>query len=205
MSLYSKKIRIIFTLFFFLSSLQFTGCASNGVYTSSGNKIYDVDAAFKNGDIRLTCGLGCSGNNGYNRPKMKKLYNDGDWYTLMLTITNIGFSSDLNYYYLGRSAENFSYFEAAKIYYNLARTAFKCNGSINNCDGFEFPNNLLNRENIIRISFENTKKKDNHNNITSGSVSFDQDSTREIKLEKNLPIVIPEIELKPNPVTGKLE
>lgn len=125
------------------------GCASGGgVQNTHGTKVADVDVieAFSRGEIRLTCGLPCSGSQGLNRQAMKNLHYDQAWLDLFRLVTKTGHDTDLNYYYLGRGAEGEGYIEAAKIYYQLSlKHTNKCAGWINNCDGLVFPRDIQTR------------------------------------------------------------
>ncbi|WP_050759427.1 PI-PLC domain-containing protein [Luminiphilus syltensis] len=56
---------------------------------------------------------------------------------MVANVARVGFEADLAYFYLGRAAEELGYTDAASIYYRLSRTAYKCDGFINNCDGLE--------------------------------------------------------------------
>ena len=181
-----------------------SGCASNGVYSSSGIKITDVQTAFKNGDIRLDCSISCSGRQGIEMAKEKELFNNGLWYDLVNLISSTGYSGDLNYYYLGRAAEALHNYEAAKTYYSLARTTHKCDGAVNNCVGFDVPKELLERERIIRNVLDNAKKQADQNSIKVDTTS-DRSSQKDQPIQPKSPNVMPETEFKPNPVTGKLE
>ena len=82
-----KNSHLLILLVLFYISLM-SGCASNGVYTSSGNKITDVQTAFKNGDIRLNCGVGCSFKEGTEQAKQKEFFNNGLWYDLVNLISS---------------------------------------------------------------------------------------------------------------------
>lgn len=187
------------------NTILISGCVSNGVYTSGGVKISDVQTAFIKGDIRFNCDQLCAGNFGYHRPEMKKLLSAEKWNDLMLDLTNIGFSVDLAYYYLGRSAEGLNYFEAAMIYYNLAHEVRKCDRIINNCDGFKFPQDLLDRENIIKVSLARTKTRVDQKNLKLGNNYPVRTSNTEVEVEATSPVIELDRELKPNSVTGKLE
>ena len=131
------------------------GCATTGSYTLSGEKIIDVKASLKKGDIRLTCGIGCSGASGYHRRQKKMMHDNALWHDLALKVVNVGFEMDREYYYLGRSAEGLGYFDAALTYYKLAKTVFKCGGVIDNCDGLVFPRDIDQRLLIVERSLKN--------------------------------------------------
>ena len=94
---------------------------------------------FLAGEILLTCGISCSRSWGLISAKQRKFYNMELWVELAgLTLKN-GHEVDINYYYLGRSAEGLGFTEAAKVYYKNALVVFECAGWINNCDGFDVP------------------------------------------------------------------
>ena len=125
------------------------GCASGGgVQKTHGKQADDVNVmdAFSRGEIRLTCGLPCSVTQGLNRQAMKNLHYDQAWGDLVRLVTKTEHDIDLNYYYLGRSAEGEGYIEAAKTYYQLSlKHTYKCAGWIDNCDGFVFPKDIQTR------------------------------------------------------------
>jgi hypothetical protein len=70
---------------------------------------------------------------------MKEFYDSERWKDLALAVTEIGDRNDQAYYYLGRSAEGLGYFDAARVYYKLSKTALKCGGVINVYDGLVLP------------------------------------------------------------------
>ena len=132
-----------------IAIVSLAGCATSGSYTLKAQSGANLDESLKNGEIRLACELACSGAFGYNQSKMKELHNNSLWTNLALTVANIGYDEDLSYYYLGRSAEGLGYYDAAKIYYALAQNSNRCNGVINVCDGFKFPDVINQRFTII--------------------------------------------------------
>lgn len=116
------------------------GCASTGSHTSSGREITNIQESLSKGEIRLTCDIACSGSWGAKRKEMKSLYENELWEDLASTVARLGFRSDQTYYYLGRSAEGLGHRDAARTYYKLAKTSYKCDGfPFNNCDGLVFP------------------------------------------------------------------
>jgi hypothetical protein len=137
------------------------GCASGGAHNTQGRMVTDVELmeSFSRGEIRLKCRTSCSGAQGGNRRAMKNLHYDQSWGDLVKLVTTIGFENDLNYYFLGRSAEGEGYAEAAKIYYELAldKKIHKCAGLLNNCDGFVFPRDIQVR--LDKMS-SNTKNRE---------------------------------------------
>ena len=153
--------QIILAITSVFSIISLFGCATTGSYTSSGAKITDVKVALKNGDIRPTCAVSCSGTNGYHHGRRKIYYDSGLWFDLAVDVVKVGFESDQNYYYLGRSAEGLGYFDAALAYYKLAKTetVFKCDNLVNNCDGLVFPKDIDERLMLVEHSSKDLKNK----------------------------------------------
>lgn len=55
-------------------------------------------------------------------------------------VASIGYENDQQYFYLGAAASGLGYRNAARTYFSLANsTTFKCAGSLNVCDGFNYP------------------------------------------------------------------
>lgn len=125
-----------------ISVICLSGCATSNHYSLAPQASADFQAPLQRGEIRLACRLACSGVFGYNRNKMRELHNNSLWNDLALIVANIGYASDLSYYYLGRSAEGMGYYAASKTYYSLAKASDKCSGVINVCDGFKFPREI---------------------------------------------------------------
>jgi hypothetical protein len=141
-----------------LMPFAFFGCAAVGVNDATGQKITDPNAAFAKGEIRLTCGLACSGAWGAVRNKLRQLHDNSLWSDLKLEVLKIGKEADLAYYYIGRAAEGEGNFDAAKIYYRLALAAsFKCSGVINVCDKFVFPGDINIRLNSLPVTVRSDK------------------------------------------------
>ena len=116
------------------------GCAQIGPRNASGEPVVDVMAAFRSGDLRLTCDTACSGAWGANLRTVKGHYDAQSWNDLVRSIAQVGMRVDSGYFYLGRAAEATRNAEAARTYYRLAlTTTFKCAGLINNCDGLDVP------------------------------------------------------------------
>lgn len=118
-----------------------SGCAAGGATNTRGEDITDLQESFKKGDIRLQCGLGCSGRWGANRTEMKRMHDNQLWKDLFAKVVTIGFETNLSYYYLGRIAEGEGYKDAAVEYYKQAlAVSFKCKEST--CAGFIFPQDI---------------------------------------------------------------
>jgi len=158
-----NRARIL--LAYFITSITI-GCASTGSYTTSGQRIIDIQQVLSNGDIRLTCDTSCSGSWGAKRNEMKSLYENELWKDLASTVAGIGFRSDQTYFYLGRSAEGLGYEDAARTYYKLAKASYKCDSfPFNNCDGLVFPRQIDERLEKLgppKAIYGNSKSKDEH-------------------------------------------
>ena len=124
----------------FLTLRLLFSCTSASLNKSSYKKKFEaITKKFLASEILLTCGISCSGSWGLIKAKQRKFYNMELWAELAeLTLKN-GHEVDINYYYLGRSAEGLGFTEAAKVYYKNALVVFECAGWINNCDGFDVP------------------------------------------------------------------
>ena len=124
----------------FLTLTLLVSCTSASPNISSDKKIAEaMTKKFLAGEILLTCGISCSGSWGLIKAKQRKFYNMELWAELAeLTLKN-GHEVDINYYYLGRSAEGLGFTEAAKVCYKNALMVVECAGRINNCDGFDVP------------------------------------------------------------------
>ena len=95
-----RQILLVITL---VSYMSLYGCASNGP-TIVGNNSYSQKEAFQHGQIRLECILGCAFEGGLHFADMEWYTHAGYWDDLSKMIMDIGYGSDLTYYYLGRVA-----------------------------------------------------------------------------------------------------
>jgi uncharacterized protein len=124
----------------FVFTLPILSAASCSVDTRTldATQTESFDRGFPSGDIELACGLSCSGTFGYNRRSMRNHAEAGEWRTLASTVNAIGYNVNLAWYYLGRSAEEMGYHDAAVRYYNRVDhpTTTKCKRG---CDGHIFP------------------------------------------------------------------
>jgi hypothetical protein len=134
---------------------------------------------FARGQARLTCTVSCSFLNGTKKNLYRSYHDAGDWRPLALEVIRVGYSLDLNYYYLGRSAEGLGLPEAARAYYEIASrravdptfgggdSSFSpgqaCNSyGMNQCSGIVLPRAALEgierakRGTAGRTSYENT-------------------------------------------------
>jgi len=131
--------RILLLSISLFSAIGITACATGGISTSAP----DFQSKFARGEIRLTCTLACAGSVGASRRKMRGFYDNKLWMDLAKEVSSTGFDNDQQYYYLGTSAAGLGYRNAARTYFNLAKASpQKCGGSINVCDGFNFPNDI---------------------------------------------------------------
>lgn len=101
---------------------------------SKQNNIQNSSSPFDKfalGKVVLDCVLLCSANNGAKRQTLKSFYDERKWVDLATLVTSINFPRDLNYYYLGRSAEELKLKEAARVYY---KTAIEMSQTSKRCD-----------------------------------------------------------------------
>lgn len=194
------------------------GCASTGSHTSSGKEITNIQESLSKGEIRLTCDTACSGSWGAKRKEMKSLYENELWEDLATTVARLGFRSDQTYYYLGRSAEGLGHIDAARTYYKLAKSSYKCDGfPFNNCDGLVFPIMLDQRLKILgpkivetaslesppieSIAHNKTDKDDENNDNRSNSKETPSDSNGYVAastpIKKSKISVFGDLEYKP--------
>ena len=137
-----RFVRPIFLAALFVAFLL-QGCAQKGVQSTTGTNLTSNLEAISKGRARLTCHVECSGSWGAARRKLRSLHDNKLWEDLAVEVSKNGFESDLGYYYLGRAAAGLGNPEAALIYYRLGLTKIhKCDGIINNCDGFTFPKDI---------------------------------------------------------------
>lgn len=114
------------------------------VVEPSPNSFNKLDGAnktkFENGEIKFDCVFTCVF--GFNRPQLAKLYNAKQWEDLAALVVDIGYDTQLSYYYLGYSAEMLGFLKAADVYYKLGlKTEGKCRSDgMNLCSGIDLPN-----------------------------------------------------------------
>jgi TPR repeat protein len=118
------------------------GCASsNGSLTESQRALLLAD--FARGEARMDCRAGCSYTWGYSRRELQILYASGRWSQLAQRTLEIGFDSDLSWYYLGRAAFELGKHDAATTYLRisaaLSSTSRTCNRLLSDCDGISLP------------------------------------------------------------------
>lgn len=121
-----------------IAAMLLAGCSSSGPSSNTGRASTDPASDFKAGQIRLQCGISCSGRWGTQMDTAASLYRQKSWGLLADKVMSVGFGSDLTYFYLAQSAENLGYPAAAKTYYKLAAASTnKCDSLINNCHGLQ--------------------------------------------------------------------
>lgn len=132
--------------------LSLVGCATGGINVNHPS----FSQQFSSGQVRLTCSLACAGTDGARRQQYKALFQSNQGAELARQVSDVGFDSDRNYFYLGAAAEMQGNRKAAKTYYNLGlATTSKCGGNPNVCDGFVFPRDITQR--IAYINNQDSK------------------------------------------------
>ncbi len=96
----------------------------------------DLSEDFKSGNFRLKDTF-CGFSFGYNEKKMKDLYEMQEWTSLVKKVMDVNCSSNLMYFYLGRSAEGMGLDSAANIYFKLGKSSRECISD--HCGGLNFP------------------------------------------------------------------
>jgi outer membrane protein OmpA-like peptidoglycan-associated protein len=139
MKKFKRKVSLLrITCIVIMSSNFLFGCASRMAQRPNGEEVFDVISSLKKGELRLNCGVSCSGTSGFYSKKTNDFFNNQLWNDLAIEIARIGYSEDLAYYYLGRSAEGLGYPDEAKVYYKLSMSAIHhCPKNLIN--GFSFP------------------------------------------------------------------
>lgn len=84
------------------------------------------------------------------RAKTRELYAAKDWEYLAKAVIEGGSNQDIDWFYLGRSAEELKLYMAAKSYYTKGISAkFKCDKIPTGCDGFSFPRDINARMKVL--------------------------------------------------------
>ncbi|WP_223488745.1 hypothetical protein [Pseudomonas sp. A-RE-19] len=121
-----------------LTALILAGCSAAGPTNTGGTSSANTQEHFETGKIRLECETMCSGRWGANLKEAAAFYELKSWKMLADKVMEIGYGSDLTYYYLAQSAEKLGYPDAAKTYYTLAAAStYKCDALFNNCNGLK--------------------------------------------------------------------
>lgn len=149
----TKSLRLICG-FLAIAVMSLSGCAGfvHPETLNSDEKAIYWDN-FVAGKTNLDCNNPlCAGNHGFNRNSLLESYTHQNWSDLALKVIMTNYNVDQNYYYLGRAAEGIGEMGAAKVYYDKSiKIATKgadghaCKDVINNCDGFVFPDNAIER------------------------------------------------------------
>ena len=143
-------MRVILFLLVCLAFVVLGGCATQGAKTASGLRATNYIESFQQGDLRLHCGVACSGAHGWSRKDLKLFYRKGLGNELVSSIAEYGFSVDLASFYLAEAAQQTGYLRAAKVYYQLALSpGYRCMGLFNNCDGIDVQR--LSQEGLSRL------------------------------------------------------
>jgi hypothetical protein len=132
-----RRPRALAALVLVLSVLG--GCAAQNANLPPTEQA-NLQTDFANGNVMLSCKLGCGYTYGYHRQDMIALYDAGNWRGLATEVLTIGETGDQPWYYLGAAAEGLGYNDAAQRYYTLALIALpQCSKGINICDGLDLP------------------------------------------------------------------
>jgi S1-C subfamily serine protease len=135
-----------------LAVLAIAGCASTAVNKTDEAAMARFDA-FRGGNITLPMGTIEAAEWALWRDAAYNHLAAGEWRELADLVQRKGINNDLNWYYLGRSAEGLGELELARQYYqhsiehsNSDKASHRCQGVvISLCDGFEFPDVTLAR------------------------------------------------------------
>ena len=144
--------KVSFAKVFFASLvLVCSGCPKHIDQTNVDNMLKN----FAGGTIEL--GFPTFGYERY-RTKMRAFYAAADWESLAKAVIEGDSHEDIDYYYLGRSAEGLGLYVAAKSYYDKAiSTIFKCYKFHHGCDGFSFPQDITAQIESLRVQLEEKK------------------------------------------------
>jgi hypothetical protein len=136
--------------------LLLLGCAPT-LQIDDSNRHQTV-ADFMNGNIELGSAFTSFG--AFERSKqMHGLYAVGDWQGLSRLVIEINSDSNLNWFYLGRSAEELGFPDAAGRYYTRAlSTVYTCSRTLDECDGFIFPQAIYERVNRLNAAARRKKQ-----------------------------------------------
>lgn len=149
------RIRVTGLVLLLCSLFLLGGCASSG-FSGGGYS----DDAFQAGKVRLACGFSCAGSWNLNRQQAREYYEEQDWQALARVVGDIGYGSDLGYYYLGRAAEGTGHSAAALQYYELARAANShCSTGINRCGGLDVAAAVSERVAVIEANMAAAEKQ----------------------------------------------
>jgi hypothetical protein len=136
-------------LIFVLAALLASACSPKMPALRSETEA-NMIAVLRSGQANLTCGEACAEMWNKNLSTLQYRYVGQDWLHLATLVMQIGYKTDLAYYYLGQSADALGAANAAVRYYRRANdlatrpdSQFRCNfGSQNRCNGLSFPRDL---------------------------------------------------------------
>jgi len=93
---------------------------------------------FKRGETVLECRAQCSYGYSNGKAKWKQLHARGLWRDLAVSVIQVGYLSDLSYYFLAEAAKGLQLQEASSTYYKRALDAGRQYGcAAEGCEGFE--------------------------------------------------------------------
>ena len=134
--------RMLFASLFLVCS----GCANQVLHIDQTN-VDGILKSFEAGTMELN--LTSIDHDNY-RAKTRELYAKKDWESLAKAVIEGGSNQDIDWFYLGRSAEGLKLYIAAKSYYTKGISAeFKCDKMPTGCDGFSFPRDINARMELI--------------------------------------------------------
>lgn len=134
--------RMLFASLFLVCS----GCANQVLHIDQTN-VDGILKSFEAGTMELN--LTSIDHDNY-RAKTRELYAKKDWESLAKAVIEGGANQDIDWFYLGRSAEGLKLYIAAKSYYTKGISAeFKCDKMPTGCDGFSFPRDINARMELI--------------------------------------------------------
>ena len=119
---------------------------------------------WRKGLSRLSCGVSCAIRSGSNRQRLKEDYESMLWVELAAGTLDVGFQSNLAYFYLGRASEGLGDLREALIYYDLAMNPRQfgqpCDYLTNNCGGVVLPRDALDRRNLVTVAIQDKSKRE---------------------------------------------
>lgn len=131
--------------------------------------------------------VSAAGKWGTQRRKLFSEYNEEKWELLAKHVLLYDHPTDLAYFYLGRAAEGLGYYKASIFYYQIAKAIATgktdegraCDGIVNTCNGFTFPNDIDHRLSYIRKNFE-----EDNSQVHSVSSKKTDETTNEVSAEE---------------------
>ena len=121
-------------------------CFDNQVPVVTPEIDQQLSADLLNGRAALDCHVQCAGSWILREQEFRNANYVHNWHALGVGVMQVGYQSDLAYYYLGRAAQGQGAYEAALRYYGIATSisrgqneAIKCEAGVNTCDGVNMP------------------------------------------------------------------